>query len=94
MSRPIKIDLADGPCPHCAEASALAAKRCCADCKQPIPVYPGMGGAGYESATVHFHLGDILGRQTWLGVNRELCRPCYLIDYAKQFPGAALPDLK
>lgn len=100
--RPIKIDLTDGPCPHC--AAWAAAKECldggrrahaCDDCGAAIPEYPNMGGHGYESQTVHhYHLGDISTKTAWLPVMRELCRECYLIDYAAQFPGASLPDLR
>lgn len=98
--RPIKIDPADGPCPHCAAWAAAKYRvfsdgtpaRACDDCGLAIPRLPAMDGNGYESQTTHhYHLGKIEGLVTWLPVMRELCPACYRIDYAKAFPNSPVP---
>lgn len=70
------------------------APRLCDDCGHPIPIYLNMGGSGFESASPgHFHLGKIKDLKAKLPIMRELCGPCYLLDYAKQFPDLPLPTL-
>ena len=95
--RPIKIDPADGPCPYCEQWAIQKERvidgvkvRCCDDCGNPIPVYPNMGGNGYDAQTTHhYHLGQITSQAppTWLHIPRELCLECYRVDYQKAFPG-------
>ena len=67
--QPIQVDLAAGPCPHCAEfrkQEELANKgnftvervpgprvRVCNGCGKPIPVYVAMGGSGFQSPEAH-----------------------------------------
>ena len=81
----------DGPCVYC-KAMDAEPKRHCDDCKQPLPVYPGMGGSGYESATVgHYHLESAGNRTLRNPVMRELCADCYRVDYQRQFPGSPDP---
>ena len=92
----------DGPCPMCKDAReakdillADRRARACDDCGAAIPVYTGMGGNGYESATVgHYHVEPAGSATLRVPVMRELCRACYLTDYAVMFPGATLPELK
>ncbi len=65
----------------------------CHDCSQPIP-HPTMEfyGRGIESVTVdHLHTHDIQKSYSSASVRtlarRELCLPCFRIDWAKANPG-------
>lgn len=91
----------DGPCEYCKakalkplaiEEGTFRRAKPCDDCGKAIPIYPGMGGSGYESQTVgHFHLeamGSQIGRTP---IMRELCEACYKADYAIAFPDAGPP---
>lgn len=81
----------DGPCAYCKLMKADPEKHC-DDCKRAIPVYTGMGGSGYESATVHhYHLESASALTMRIPIMRELCAECYRADYQRQFPGAADP---
>jgi hypothetical protein len=87
-------------CPRCKPFSEMhwdAEKReyfaICHDCQQPIP-HPTMefNGRGIESATVdHLHTHDIQKSYSSAAVRtlarRELCLPCFRIDWAKAHPG-------
>lgn len=93
---PIKWDPADGPCPHCAAIEAAKQHkdggRACDGCGAKIPVYVAMQGAGYESHTVHhWHLMELGSRAAWGPVMLELCRDCYLKDFAANYPDHPLP---
>lgn len=96
----LPIFLAPPECPRCKPFSEMyfdPDKRenfaICHDCKQPIP-HPTweFGGRGVESATVdHLHTHDIQKRLSKESVRtlarRELCLPCFRIDWAKANPG-------
>jgi hypothetical protein len=57
----------------------------CWDCLRAIPRYHNMAGNGYQSASYQYADGE--------PVLRELCRECYLEDYAATFPQANLPKI-
>ena len=97
--RPLKVDLADGPCPYCAEFRRQLEKvagrgRACNGCGEPIPVYVAMGGSGFQSPDAHhFHMGNINDIPAWLTVNAELCAACYLEAFRRAYPGHPDPVL-
>ncbi len=65
--------------------------KVCHDCSQPIPHSIEFQNRGLESPTVeHMHLHTVEnagGRQIRAIVRRELCLPCFRIDWAKAHPG-------
>lgn len=61
----------------------------CHDCSQPIPHSIEFQNRGIESPTVdHMHLHTVAGRgaQFRVPVKRELCLPCFRLDWAKAHP--------
>ncbi len=97
---PIKWDPADGPCPHCAALAEAKVpgrekndmRRACDGCEKLIPVYVAMQGAGYQSHSHHhFHLIELGPRACWEPVHAELCRECYLKDFAAVYPTLPAP---
>ena len=64
--------------------------RLCHDCNQPIAHSIEFQNSGVESATVdHLHLHTVLqskGVQIRVPVRRELCLPCFRLDWAKVNP--------
>jgi hypothetical protein len=76
-SRPIIIDVNDGPCELCAAQQAGV----CYHCRVPIPNYENMNGSGYQSIRpTHYHIEMNMAIST-LPIRRsfpvELCRECY-----------------
>ncbi len=67
--------------------------KVCHDCSQPIPHSIEFQNSGIESATVdHMHLHTVPnagGRQVRIICRRELCLPCFRIDWAKVHPTKA-----
>ncbi len=67
--------------------------KVCHDCSQPIPHSIEFQNSGIESATIdHMHLHTVPnagGRQIRIIVRRELCLPCFRIDWAKVNPTKA-----
>ena len=89
--RPIKIDLSDGPCPHCEDWAKWKRRddgtRACDECGNQIPVLPGMGGAGYESQLPHhWHMDSLDSRSIWMPVMMELCPDCYRKNWSMRYP--------
>lgn len=67
-------------------------RRRCDGCGKGIPPYAGMQGAGFQSETVeHEYVETVDGKNFHMPVVLELCYPCYLADYAANYPGATLP---
>jgi hypothetical protein len=95
----LPVFLAPPECPRCLPFSEMyfdPVKRenfaLCHDCSKPIP-HPTweFGGRGVESATVdHLHTHDIQKASGNTAVRtlarRELCLPCFRIDWAKAHP--------
>ncbi len=66
------------------KAEGLPPAQICFGCLRPIPHYPGMYGAGFESRTVdHEHLEACEGRNVWAPVMFELCLTCFRADQRK-----------
>ena len=92
--RPLKIDLADGPCPHCAQHGRQdeSGAHLCDRCSAAIPVYCEMFGNGYQSRRPHhFHMTTLDGKAHWEPHNQELCRDCYRADFAAVHPDLEVP---
>lgn len=95
LPRPVLIDEADGPCPFCEEwanekfAVGDGKQRCCDQCRQPIPNYPGCNGAGVIAVLPHhFHLrgigpASLPGR---VAIFQELCKECAIAMRIKIYP--------
>ncbi len=95
----LPIFLEPPECPRCLPFSELLYDpikkehfAVCHDCKQPIP-HPTFefGGRGIESVTVdHMHTHDVQRAYSAVAVRiparRELCLPCFRIDWAKAHP--------
>ena len=84
-------------CPRCRpfaeawrEPVSGAAYAICHDCRGPIPHSIEFQNHGIESVSVdHLHLHTVEGsggRQIRVQVKRELCLPCFRIDWAKANP--------
>lgn len=88
MSRPILIDLGDGPCEHCAACKPAH----CDQCGGPVGSYENMGTAGFQSPKPHhWHLRPVEGVTGRQSVYQSLCLSCYRAAYSAAYPGQTLP---
>ncbi len=88
MSRPILIDLGDGPCEHCAASRLFH----CDSCHEPIGSYENMGGHGFQSPKPHhWHLRPVEGVSGRQSVHRSLCLECYRKDFVAVYPNEPVP---
>lgn len=68
-------------------------RRRCDACGRGIPPYAAMQGAGFQSASVDHEYMDSDGEHNFfMPVTLELCYPCYVADYAKEYPNAPPPQ--
>jgi hypothetical protein len=69
--------------------------RVCHDCNELIEHNQALGNNGLESITVdHLHIHTVResrGRQIRIPARRELCIPCFRIDFKKVYPDTACP---
>ena len=70
-------------------------RRRCDACGRGIPPYSLMQGAGFLAETVDHHWVESDGNSNFhMPVNLELCYPCYMADYARNYPDAQPPEIK
>lgn len=83
---------------NCRQCESLEKRRdgenVCDECLRPIPKYDNMGGAGFESHSIHhFHTEEEGVKTLNLPVHLQLCHECYLKDFEKNYPGDPLPEI-
>ena len=61
---------------------------CCDGCHQPFA-----GKRMYRGASQHYHPGAVNGVPGMRAIFGDLCRECYLQDFAKVYPKEKLPYL-
>jgi hypothetical protein len=60
----------------------------CDGCQKPVTIQD-----SYRSQSHHFHPTNIDGNPGHFGINKILCRECYLKDFAAVYPNEPLPQL-